>query len=528
MDRIALAAELARQAAAGRLPSRDAWTAVQRLLQPEVSERPVGDLVDALLEEEAPEVRALLEPLRQVRRKEILRARRLRALGQPLPADLRSVLSDLPLGALDGWSREPDALASLERAVALVGQIGFKRAAQAFAASTDLTDGLRLEALEALGADGEALAACRARLQTRRDEARAAALAALEPGAELPVELDEDVLFDRLPAAFESAPTRDGKRALLDLACCWPTDAAAAAIAAVAQEPWARERASLILLLRFGESALGEWDAWLRSRAELRARRRSALRTAVLRAPAEALYVDVAGSGDDPALEAALAARAGLARPALPKKPAISESPAPPPSPRPQPRPPAPPPPVRPVPPPEPSLWEAHVRPFLAGNGYLVAGVAMVVVGSSLLAYYTWDKHWLLRYTLMPALLGTFTAALAAAGSWIERRNPQLRPTAAVLRGAAVGLLPVNFMAVALLARDPQVTARGPAVVLLGTLYLLLAGWGLRRWCAAVHPSLGGLLGGALLGLNALVMVAPAALALAPATAVRLPVVAAV
>ena len=168
------------------------------------------------------------------------------------------------------------------------------------------------------------------------------------------------------------------------------------------------------------------------------------------------------------------------------------------------------------------------MRPFLAGNGYLVAGVAMVVVGSSLLAYYTWDKHWLLRYTLMPALLGTFTAALAAAGSWIERRNPQLRPTAAVLRGAAVGLLPVNFMAVALLARDPQVTARGPAVVLLGTLYLLLAGWGLRRWCAAVHPSLGGLLGGALLGLNALVMVAPAALTLAPATAVRLPVVAAV
>jgi cell division protein FtsW (lipid II flippase) len=46
----------------------------------------------------------------------------------------------------------------------------------------------------------------------------------------------------------------------------------------------------------------------------------------------------------------------------------------------------------------------------------LLAGIAMVILGSSLLAYYTWDKHWLVRYTIMPALLALFTWSLAGAG----------------------------------------------------------------------------------------------------------------
>ena len=38
-------------------------------------------------------------------------------------------------------------------------------------------------------------------------------------------------------------------------------------------------------------------------------------------------------------------------------------------------------------------LWRKHVESFVADNWYLVLGVLMVVVGSSVLAYYTWDKH---------------------------------------------------------------------------------------------------------------------------------------
>ena len=82
----------------------------------------------------------------------------------------------------------------------------------------------------------------------------------------------------------------------------------------------------------------------------------------------------------------------------------------------------------------------------------MVAGIAMVIVGSSLLAYYTWDKHWWLRYTIMPILLGSFTVALTRVGSWIEKQGQRFKGSAAMLRGAAVGLLPANFMAVALLA----------------------------------------------------------------------------
>src|SRR5438034_601318 len=43
----------------------------------------------------------------------------------------------------------------------------------------------------------------------------------------------------------------------------------------------------------------------------------------------------------------------------------------------------------------------------------------------------------------------------------------------------------------------------------MAAIYLSLFGWGLRRWCAAVEPSLGNVLGGSLLLLNSLVAVGP-------------------
>ena len=45
----------------------------------------------------------------------------------------------------------------------------------------------------------------------------------------------------------------------------------------------------------------------------------------------------------------------------------------------------------------------------------------------------------------------------------------------------------------------------------MAALYLALFGWGLRSWCRSVHPALGGVLAGTLLGLNALVILGPLA-----------------
>lgn len=157
-----------------------------------------------------------------------------------------------------------------------------------------------------------------------------------------------------------------------------------------------------------------------------------------------------------------------------------------------------------------PSLWNDHISPFLAENWYLVVGLAMVLVGSSLLAYFTWDKHWLLRYTIMPLTLAAFTLALAEGGSWLERKFAELRTTGIMMRGASILLLPVNFMVVALASLDDDVTQKTVTVAAMGVVYLLLFGWATRRWCRGVHASLAGLLGYTLVALNAMVILVPA------------------
>src|SRR5207247_5541034 len=162
---------------------------------------------------------------------------------------------------------------------------------------------------------------------------------------------------------------------------------------------------------------------------------------------------------------------------------------------------------IPPAQPPKPSLWEQHIQPLFVENWYIVAGILMVILGSSLLAYYTWDKHWLIRYTIMPALLAVFTWSLAGAGRWIEKKGSEFKTTAAMLRGAAIGLLPINFMAMALLSADEKVPQKGPALLVMGLIYLSVFGWSLRKWCGAVEPALRNRLAGALLLLNALVAV---------------------
>jgi hypothetical protein len=382
-------------------------------------------------------------------------------------------------------------------------------------------------------------------------------------------EADEETALDGIRESFRKATAVPEQREALNRLLAWPTSAAAPVLFDVVRDDRALEHARAALHLRFGEPGRltpDDWRRWLTAQArrhELRKQQDLALARSL---PGEFLLLLHAAEPDpDPDLLASLSAwceaRAvkvdpadfadrwswalsseewtalcGTPEPAAPPEPeeppppadALLESrrrreearpdpappvreqalPAPAPAPRPAPRPrPAAPPP----PPSKPSVWEVHLKPFFLDNWYMVAGVVMVVVGLSLLAYYTWDKSWALRYTLMPSLVGAFTAALAWVGGWIERRDAQHRGTGAVLRGTAIGLLPVNFMAVALLAVDGDVRAKALSVPLMGALYLGLFGWGLFHWCRAIHPSLGRLLGGTLLLLNGLVTVGPLA-----------------
>ncbi|MFC1745226.1 hypothetical protein ACFL35_14620 [Candidatus Riflebacteria bacterium] len=137
-----------------------------------------------------------------------------------------------------------------------------------------------------------------------------------------------------------------------------------------------------------------------------------------------------------------------------------------------------------------PSFYAEHVHPFLVDNWYLIAGIIFVIFGASLLAYYTWDKHWLVRYTLMPVLLASFTFLLAYIGDWVEKRGSEFASTGAIMRGAAICLLPINFMVVALIAGDAQVTAKTIAVPLMGFIYIVLFYLGLQKWFAAIHPQI--------------------------------------
>lgn len=365
----------------------------------------------------------------------------------------------------------------------------------------------------------------------------------------MPAELDNEALLSALKSQWAVA-SREEKARLLDGACAWITPDVVPTLremTAAEDADLERDRAMLNLTLRFGEATLttwGSWQHWLSRQAALWEAEQEALgRLIAIRPEALRLIFYAQGPDPDPAVLEVLAARVLLGEPpleasalverwarqttneerrALLGSPAPSSVPLPPviassrpatPEPRvtrpPALREPAPAPP--PAIPPQPSLWQTHVQPFFAENWYMVAGIVMVIFGSSLLAYFTWDKHWLLRYTIMPSLLGLFTWSLAGAGGWIERRGAEFRGTAAVLRGAAIALLPINFMATAILSSDPNVPQKVPALLALALIYVSVFGWGLRRWCSAVEPALGNPLAGALLLLNAIVVVGPLA-----------------
>ncbi len=458
MDPLALARGLVGLAADGSLPAPDVWPALRRCL----GDGPVASgagLLEALHDDPR-----LAPRLRQVRRRDVLERRRFLLARAPLPEELGAATADLPAPASLDWPRETDARPFIGKAMALLED------RRAVAPRRDRAPQLAARIDAALG---EAAAAA---VRAASDPSRAEA--------------------DALAGLFDAAPSREEKRALLDRAALWPVDSSAASLASMVREPWAAERAGLNLVLRLGDE-VPEDPEQFRRWIEERAGRNADLR----RRPEGFALLEAVAAGD---LEAAARIEATLPSPGTSLERVLSRwrkevapleraallglefKPPPPPA------------------PPKPSVWDVHIRPVVAANWTLVAGVAMVLVGATLLGYYTWDKHWLLRYTIMPGLFAAFTAGLAGAGGWMERRDAAFKETAAFLRGAAVALLPVNFMAVALLARDPQVTARPAAVGVMSLFYLLLAGWGLRRWC-------GPALGATLLALDGLVMLGPLA-----------------
>ena len=363
---------------------------------------------------------------------------------------------------------------------------------------------------------------------------------------------DERALLEDLRQRFHAAAAQAERQRILDRVLAWPTMLAATVIPGLCTEGWARDRAVLVLELRFGSGSSSSlqdwpwWERWLEERNERVAQHRAAVASAAAgneasvlrfwyacleqtdperqraldawsretatpmtpdeflrrRGPSlEAMERRAFGAPSDVQVDAPAPPAAVESEPALPPAVPTPEAPTLAPPPRKGP--------FKEAEPAAPSFWKRHVQAFLVENWFMVAGILMVVVGASILAYFTWDKHWLIRYTIMPALLGGFTFAIAALGGYLERQGEDLKDAAAMLRGAAVFLLPINFMAVALLSGDGDVGAPWIVVPLMAALYLVIFGFGLRRWCRAIDPRLGVLLGGTLLFLDSLVFLRP-------------------
>ncbi|MBL4850099.1 MAG: hypothetical protein JKY65_31610, partial [Planctomycetes bacterium] len=168
-----------------------------------------------------------------------------------------------------------------------------------------------------------------------------------------------------------------------------------------------------------------------------------------------------------------------------------------------------------PVAPPTPSVWAEHLRPLLAENWYMVVGLAMMVLGVSFLAYFTGNSSPVLRYTLMPSLLLAFTVGLGEAGLRLGKREA-LRGTGLLLTGAAVVLIPINFVIVDLAAAVARLPARWLIAIALAVVYALVFGFSLKRWAGRTHEDLGTRLVPPLLVLNVLGAALPLIAAIAP------------
>jgi hypothetical protein len=556
-NRAALVGSLAHWLAAGKLQSQWVLPALPPLTA-DLTPETIPGLLETLADESETELAQLAGHLRKILHKEALLQHEAGAKGQPPPLWDRALLGNLP-PVTPRWHLDhqwPNALQTgleqvldrefltagrektphLYRLVEQTGTESLKQAGRATALHGDFIPGALLDRLGNDWGKGEpARDLILQELAHRQSMARQT----LTPG-ETPSLTPEDgagALLETLKTRFLQSTSREEQCRILDGVGAWPNPEAIPTLLALGQETWSQERAALILTLRFGQPdriTWKDWADWLADQDHQWQTEREIIRHLAAEQPLGLLLawyqqladpkpavVDsvvkllVQQAGPRTADEVAQRwtqwispeernPLLGLATPPVLSGESVAATAIEPVAP------PAEPPAETPLPQ-RPSVWEHHIQPFFVENWYIAAGIGMVIVGSSLLAYYTWDKHWLLRYTIMPALLALFTWTLAAAGSWIEKKDRQFRGTAAILRGAAIGLLPINFMAVALLSSDQQVRQKALPMVAMVLFYLTFFGWSLRKWCAGVEPTLGNLLGGTLLLLNSLVAVGPLA-----------------
>ncbi len=581
-----LIALLARYAADGLLEAPQVLAAIGTLAGESEETGGVGVGAAALLEDlsrqseaDAPAIDALIGHVKQMRLDAARRFHRQRKQGQVDPVEFEKLLGDLPLGAPLAWSQKIPSIKVLELATSLARdrwfistrhdeapalsaelQQQYEQAADAACAVLggagghyrllrELIDEVRRRlGGELFFSDDESLATKALKEQLSQIESEAAAFASAESSEGKGS--DGDTL-QSLSEQYHATSSHAERRQILDRVCTWPTaESAEVILHLVGTESWARERAELILISRFGGPPVAGWTGWENALQRAARRSQQELHELLCEEPAELLLIwasrqseidpdvvaglerycathvtrvdaetfasrwtDVLTAAEfnalvgvdfqvvetvveTPIVEAVETVKPPTSRTAKPVKRAIPQTapvvtPAPPPS------------------PPTPTIWQEHIQPFLTENWYMVAGVVMVVAGASLISVYFWDTQPVVKFTLMPALLAAFTFAVAMTGTWIERQDLKFRGTAAVLRGAAIALLPINFMVVSLLADDEGVESKTVYVAAMGLIYLLLFGWGLRSWCRAVHEPLGIPLGGSLLAINSLVMIGP-------------------
>lgn len=530
VERDALLQLLVRSVVEGKLEERWAVQGLRALAAPQpAGATPVtmAALLTALEGQSSAGLAPLAEHLWQRRLAYVRTYRNLTNAGQPVPSDVALELDDLPLAEIPAADATPRALplsVLLERPhdESLTDACRTARFPAPLAAVVEAArprvEGASDEVRTAFERVADAVTA-------REREQRQAVADALAAGVPIAPELDDALAIQGWLQAWESAD-RAARPPLLDQLLVGRLARVAAGIVAMA-DPSAERRAELLLTLRVTKPDNWLWRDWLTwartQEAAARSARADWFAQAVARPLETLVLVCLADGRVDPSVLATLAAFCGkrsapavapaaIVPPApVVAAPRVSESApvTPPPMPRVAPAAPIAPPRREPVRAASPA-WVDYFRSFLTENWYLVAGLAMVVVGASLLAYFTWDKTWLLRYTIMPGLLAAFTFSLGALGTFLER--PQAGSnygSAALMRATAILLLPINFITIALLAEDPTVTARAIAVPIAILVYLTLFGWGLHRWCRSVHPALTARLAPTLLFLCALITLSP-------------------
>jgi hypothetical protein len=371
-----------------------------------------------------------------------------------------------------------------------------------------------------------------------------------------------DLIFSELLTLYENSNSNDEQQLFQDLLFAYADITHIPDLCNTVNDAKARLRASLILTLRFGERALKSWPQWLdwfskqeyakgkTTKLANQINQKSSILFLLLRnaitksasastekalrsiAKAEAATMPLAdfierrrtmiSTDDYRLLTSQDSSRQAIQQKPLPKETVaprknqedaqqvIQKQPLKPQPVKSEPTPPAPPQPK------EPTLWEKHILPFLTENWILASGILITLVCCSILAYTTWDKHWLWRYTLMPLMLGGFTTGLGFLGSRMEKIGQDLKTMAIMLRSTAIFLLPVNFMTVALLSNDPDVTYKPIIILFMSLLYIIWSGWGLTKWCSEVYKPVGRIQAVTLLLINFLVMLGPLARTLSP------------